>query len=715
MSDAALPGSLAKHPRLDSWLRLEDDGIVTVFTGKVEIGQGIATAVAQIAAEELDIAIERIRVVTADTDRTPDELLTAGSLSVAQSGSAMRQASAEAKQYILSLAADEWEVPADDLIVEDGTVKNPHGNQQASYWELMGVAPFGIEATGTAVPKSPEDYSIVGTPTPRLDLPAKVSGGAAFVQDIRLPGMVYARVVRPPSYDATLESLDVNKVESLPGVVEVIRDGRFLGVVAEREDQAVRARAALAEAAQWSEEANLPNEDRLFEWLITQPSEDFLVVDGTPQKGEVPPANVPEAAAETLEAMYCRPYHMHASIGPSAAVAQYIDAKLTVWTHSQGVFLLRRTLAIVLQIEEDDIHVVHAEGAGCYGHNGADDAALDAALLARSVPGRPVSLQWTREDENAWEPYGPAMVVQSQASLDDRGRIVDWNHEATGNTHVGRPFPNPEDTGLLAAWHLADPIPRSPDRPMMMHEVGLHRNATPYYNFPRSRVVKRFVREAPLRTSTMRGLGAYANVFAIESFMDELAHAAGSDPVEFRLRHLKDKRAKAVIRAAAEKSGWGSECGGGRGRGIAFARYENTKCYAAVVVDLEVERETGKIILHQVTIAGDAGQIVNPDGLANQLEGGFIQAASWTLKERVRFDHTRITSLDWESYPILEFPEVPEIETVLLNQPDEPFLGAGEGTQGPTPAAIANAVFSATGMRMRELPFTPERVRRYLG
>lgn len=709
------PGSLAKHPHLDSWLRLEDDGVVTVFTGKVEIGQGIATAVAQIAAEELDVAFERVRVVTADTERTPDELLTAGSLSVEQSGTAIRQASAEARQYLLSLAADEWDADVAGLVVEDGTVKNPQGNQRATYWELMGGRAFEIEATGTAIPKSSADYSVVGTAAPRLDLPAKVTGAPSFVQDMRLPGMVYARVVRPPSYGATLESLDVSKVESLPGVIEILRDGRFLGVIAEREDQAVSAREALAGVAVWDEQASLPNEDNIFEWLITRESEDFLVTGDGPQVGPVPPTQVPQSAAETLNATYCRPYQMHASIGPSGAVAQLEGGKLKVWSHSQGVFLLRRTLASVLGMAEDDVHVVHAEGAGCYGHNGADDAALDAALLARAVPGRPVSLQWTREDENAWEPYGPAMVIQSQASLDDRGRIVDWNHDVTGNTHVGRPFPSEDTSGLLAAWHLAEPMERTPSAPLMMAEVGLHRNATPYYDFPRQRIVKHFVREAPLRTSTMRGLGAYANVFAIESFMDELAHAAGADPVAFRLAHLKDERARAIIQAAAEKSDWGSELGEGKGRGIAFARYENAKCYAAVVVELEVEHSTGKIQLQRAILAGDAGQIINPDGLANQFEGGFIQAASWTLKERVRFDATRITSLDWESYPILEFPEVPEIETVLLNQPDAPYLGSGEGTQGPTPAAIANAIFSATGVRMRELPFTPERVRRMLG
>ena len=470
-----------------------------------------------------------------------------------------------------------------------------------------------------------------------------------------------------------------------------------------------------AVAATWSEEANLPDEDRIFEWLITQDTEDHLVVDGVPQEGPVPPIEIPEDAAETLEATYCRPYHMHASLGPSAAMARLDGGKMTVWTHSQGVYPLQAALAHALKMDKDDIRTIHTDAAGCYGHNGADDVALDAALLAREVPGRAVLVQWMREDENAWEPYGPAMVIQNQASLDDHGRIIDWNHDVYSTTHAGRPRASADHSGLIAAWHVAEPMAQTPAAANMGKEAGSHRNATPYYDFPRRRIVDHFIAQRPLRVSSLRGLGTYTNLFAIESFMDELAHAAGIDPVEFRLRNLDDPRAKAVITTAAEAADWGSECPEGVGRGIAFNRYKNSKCYAAIVVELAVDRATGTVQLQRAVIAGDAGQIVNPDGLANQLDGGFIQAASWTLKERVAFDRFRTTSLDWEGYPILEFSEVPEIETVLLEQPDAPYLGSGEGTQGPTPAAIANAIFAATGVRMRELPFTPERVKRELG
>jgi nicotinate dehydrogenase subunit B len=405
---------------------------------------------------------------------------------------------------------------------------------------------------------------------------------------------------------------------------------------------------------------------------------------------------------------------MHASLGPSAAVAQRVDAKLTVWTHSQGVYPLRAALAQVLGTDEDDIRAIHVDGPGCYGHNGADDVALDAALLARAAPGRPVSLKWTRAGEHAWEPYGPATVIQMQGSLDASGDVVDWNHDVWGYTHLGRPHPGGPTSGLLAAWHLAEPFQQPEPRPARWHQVGMHRNADPLYVLPRKRIVKHFLADSPLRTSALRGLGSYANVFAIESFMDELAHVAGADPVEFRLRHLADERARAVIEAAARRAGWqpGRRApGAGRGRGIAFAQYKNRQSYVAVVVDLSVNRTSGHIRLERAVVAADAGQIVNPDALSNQLEGAFTQAASWTLREQVAFDPHGITSVDWYSYPILRFRDAPTLETMLLNRPGRPYLGIGEGAQGPVPAAIANAVFDAAGIRLRRIPFTPDRVK----
>lgn len=708
----ALPQSLERNPELDSWIRIGPDGTVTLYTGKVELGQGIRSALARIGAEELDVALERVVVCTADTAIGPNEGITAGSGSIEGSGSALRQAAAEARRHLLELASEQLGVPPAELRVRDGVVLAPDGERRTTYWELLGGKRFHRKATGTALPKPAAEYALVGKPGPRIDLRALVTGEARFVHDLELPGMLHARVARPPGYRARLLSCDEAAVRAMPGVVGVVRDGSFLAVAAEREEQAVAACEALARSARWEEEPEpLPDEEELWEHLLSQPAQSFLVVDGTPIEGDPGPAPPPVPGAISLEATYCRPYHMHASLGPSAALARWVDGELTVWTHSQGVALLQPSIARALGIEPSRIRAIHVPGPGCYGHNGADDAAFDACLIARAHPGRPIRLQWSREDEHAFEPYGPAMVVQLRATLGDAGRIVDWGHDVWSNSHMGRPLPYQARSQLLAAWHRAESLAPPRPRPALAPHAGIHRNADPLYAIPRRRIVKHLVEPAPLRTSSTRSLGAYANVFAIESFVDELAHAAGADPVEFRLRHLDDERARAVVEAAAERAGWGDELPSGCGRGVGFARYKNEKCYAAVVVELDVDRESGAIRLRRAVIAGDAGQVVDPDGLANQLEGGVVQAASWTLKERVRFDRRRVTSVDWERYPILTFPEAPEVETVLLDHPDLPSLGAGEATQGPAAGAIANALFAAAGVRLRRIPFTPDRVR----
>jgi nicotinate dehydrogenase subunit B len=708
-----LPMSLLRNPELDSWIRINGDGTVTVLTGKVEYGQGIKTALAQIAAEELDVSLERIRMAATDTDQSPDEGLTVGSMSLETSGNAIRIAAAETRQILFSIAFEELEAPIERLIVRDGTITDPVTGRSATYWELFGGERFGRQITGNVRLKAPEDYQIVGRPAERLDLPDKVTGAPCYVQDLSLPGMLHARVVRPPNYAARLVSVDEGVVSKMSGVVRVIRDGSFLAVVAEREDQAIQAMEALANSATWEGKPDFPPQEELYQHLLNQPALSFLVVEGTTTDDPIPPIEVPENAVRTLSATYYRPYQMHAALGPSAAVAQMMGGKLTLWVHSQGVYPIRSNIAPVLGMDEADIRVIQTEGSGCYGHNGADDAALDAALLARHFQGVPVSVKWMRADELTWEPYGPAMVLKMQASLDQDNEVVDWNHDVWSYPHLGRAYAVERSSGLLAAWHLAEPFVETKRMPIHASHLGGHRNADPLYAFPRKRVVKHFVPDSPLRVSAMRGLGSYGNVFAIESFMDELAHAAGADPVEFRLRNLDDPRARAVIQAAAEKAGWtpGASLGEYRGRGIGFAQYKNRQCYAAVVVDVTVDPGRGEIQLERAVIAADAGQIVNPDGLSNQLEGSFVQSASWTLKEQVEFDQDGIVGVDWDSYPILRFPEVPRIKTILINRPNLPFLGSGEAAQGPTPAAIANAVFDALGVRLRQIPFTPERVK----
>jgi nicotinate dehydrogenase subunit B len=712
-SPGILPEPLQHTPDLDSWVRINPEGTITIFTGKVDYGQGIKTAFAQIGADELDVSLERIQVVMADTAQTPNEGMTVGSMSMQTSGNAIRYAAAEARNHLLSIAFEELEAPLERLVVEDGTISDPVSGRNTTYWELMGGKKFGCKVTGTVQPKGSKEYKIVGQPAQGMSHLSKVTGRYPFIHDLDLPGMVHARVVRPPHYYARLVSVDEALAAESPGVLKVIRDGSFLGVIAEREEQAVQAARILKKTTVWEGASSLPPYDSLFNYMLQSPDQAFLVVDGTAGDDPIPAIQTPPEAVHTIDATYYRPYQMHASLGPSAAVAKMLDGKMTLWIHSQGVFPQRRAIAHVLGMPEEDLHVIFVEGPGCYGQNGADDAALDAALLARAFPGRPILLKWEREDEHSWEPYGPAMVIKLQASLNEDKEVIDWNHDTWGYTHLGRFLSSESESAMVGAWYLERPFQRPKSQPIMANNVGIHRNADPYYSFPHRRIVKHFLPESPLRVSSMRGLGAYGNVFALESFMDELAHVARIDPIEFRLKYLQDERARAVIEAAAEKVGWGEgrkPLGEGSGRGVAFSRYKNRAAYVAVIVDLHVERSSGQIGIERAVIAADAGQIVNPDNLSNQLEGGFLQAVSWTLKEQVRFDSDGITTTDWYSYPIHRFPDMPEIEVVLINRQDQPFLGSGEACPGPAAAAVANAIFDAVGIRLREIPFTPDKV-----
>ena len=699
-----LPGSLHNNRMLDGWLGINRDGTVTVFTGKIELGQGILTALSQIAADELDVDLKRIRMVSGDTSLTPNEGVTAGSLSLQDSGTALRFACAEAREMLMQAAAVKLGVRTAALTVEDGVVGNPAG-QKAAYWELADAGMLKREATARAKPKLPGEMKVVGRDIPRRDIPGKVTGAEAYVHDMRLPGMLFGRVVRPPSPRARLASFDEKALRRLPGIVAVVRDGNFLGIAAEREEQAIAAVQAARKAAKWEEKGDLPaNNASLFERMKAMRSTDTVVSE---VKGPEP-----GAGARVVQANYTRPFQSHAAIGPSCAVAQWKDGKLAVWSHSQGVFPLRGDLAKALRMPETSITVSHREGAGCYGHNGADDVALDAALVARGANGRPVKLQWSREDEFAWEPYGSAMAIRMQAALDPNGRIVNWEHELWSHTHSTRPY-DPDGCNLLASWHLQDPLKPGPARNIPQPAGGSDRNSIPLYKFPRQKVTNHMLMDMPVRVSALRGLGAYANIFALESFMDELAVAAGSDPVAFRLRHMEDPRARAVIEAAAAKSGWqpNARGDGRRGRGIGFAKYKNLACYCAVVVDIEVDPASGAVKVLKAVSAAEAGQIVNPDGFRNQIEGGIIQSASWTLREAVNFDATRMLTRAWPDYPILRFGEIPAVDVTLINRPEERTLGAGEGSQGPTVAAIANAFFNATGKRIRDLPLTPARVK----
>jgi nicotinate dehydrogenase subunit B len=705
MTTHPLPPGLARNSRLDRWVEIRTDGVVEVRTGKVEIGQGITSALAQIAAEELDVDYARIRMIPADTGRSPNEGVTAGSRSTMDGGGALRQACAEVRDAFLQAAARRLNAGVDDLFVRDGTIHRKASNESATYWELSVEVDLSRDADGRVAPKRADQLTLVGKPLPRLDLPDKVAGAGVYVHDLELPGMLHGRVVRPPSYRAVLKAFDGKRVETMPGVRAVVHDGRFLGVVAAREEQAVAAAAALAKGAVWQEAADLPDVDALPDFLRSQPSKAKMLSErGVPQH-----TSTHAVGAHAVSASYSRPFLAHASIGPACAVARVQAGAIEVWCQSQSIHPTRLDIAKTLGVAPDTITVRHVQGAGCYGHNAADDAAFDAVLLARAVEGHPVRLQWSHEDELAWSPFGPAMVVAMNGKVDDAGRIVDWHHELWSNPHIARPGLQ-ESPSLLAAWHLDRPFAQPPGIDALPGiQPTSERNAVPIYDFPNQRVVLNALERLPVRTGTLRAIGGFLNTYAIECFMDELAHAAGVDPVELRLKHLSDERAIAVIKAARERSGlaFRSRRDGSRGMGLGFARYSNEAAYAAVVVEVEAG---AAIKVVRAVAAVDCGRTINPDGVSNQVEGGIVQATSWVLKEQVRFDRTRIATRTWDDYPILRFSESPPVEVFIIDRPDEPSLGVGEAVAGPVAAAIANAVFDAIGVRVRDLPLTRERM-----
>ena len=683
-TDRKLPPTLEAEPALDRWIAIAP-GRILAMTGKVELGQGILTALRLIVAEELDVDVGRVRMVSAETGATPNEGFTAGSMSLETSGAALRQAAAWARRLMLSAAGRELGVPVTAMTVNDGQITAPGVNQPMDYWRAHD-GEFDFDIREVTPEKNPEHYRLIGRGQhPRIDIEAKARGSHSYVQD--LPADLHARVVRPPSLNHRLERLDVE----FSSPAELVVDGSFVAVAHPDEHAATVLADRVRERAVWRQERDIRTDGTLSEHLVRN------AID----------APSPESRrGADVQVTYSRPFIMHASLAPSAAAARFDNGRLKVLCASQGIEPLRRVLAHVLDMPAEDITVAHVDGSGCYGHNGADDAALDAALVARKLPGRQVRVQWRREDEHAFEPYGPAMRIDLAANVSESGHVLDWRHDVWSFPHGGRPSPANPGVDLLAAWHLAQPFKPSLAVTGSVTSGGMDRNSEPLYRFPRQQVVSHPVADSPLRTSSLRSLGAQMNVFAIESFMDELAFAADVDPVEFRRRHLAhDARATRLVDAALELSG------GLQGpRGMAIARYKNQQSCVAIVLEVSVS-DDASIKVQQVWIAADAGRTVDPDGLVNQLEGGTVQALSWCLKEAVAFDADGVTSVDWSSYPILRFSEVPRMETVILDYPRLDPLGAGEATVGPASAALANAVFAATGIRVRDLPMTPERLR----
>ena len=702
--------SLDKNPTLGHWLDVSVSNKVTLRVGKVDFGQGISTALSQIAAEELGVSLQQIVLGAINTQDSPDEGVTSGSFSIEHSGGAVRMACATLraiaiKRFCLASGADPLQVS-----IEGGVFRSPASAQTRTYWDLH-LDDQAAEKVVTDVPFQPASaHRYIGTPVPRLDLNKKLFGGPSFIQDLVIPGMLHSRILRAPNRAGRLLTVDeASFSQRFPGVA-LVRDGSFLGVLAEREEVATAAISLLENLVTWHLPATLPNCADLQTFLTSAPNEERVV-------GEVAAQQAAPASLTSFTAWYQRPYIAHASIGNSCALAQWKDQQLEIWSHSQGIYNLKSDIDVYLRREfEDDavpkLVIHHVEGAGCYGHNPADDVAFDVALLARHAKGRPVRLLWSRAQELSCGPSGSAHLVKIEADLAPDGSIHHWAQTIWSNGYTSRPGrAAPGNLAFVAAAEIANPFttPVSLDPPMSAGGGG-DRNALPLYDLPDYKVVYHRLLEMPIRTSAIRALGGYTNVWAIECFMDELALAAKQDPVVFRLQHLSDPRARAVIQKAIEQAPWWhdySQDEEGVGRGFAYARYKNTGAWCAVAVRILAGTS---IRVTDISVAADVGLAINPDGVKSQLEGGAVQSCSWTLKEQLMFTNEAITTRSWEDYPILKFSEVPHVAVSIIDQPDQPAIGAGEATQGPTAAAIGNAVYNALGVRVRKLPLTMENI-----
>jgi len=691
---APLPPGLVDQPLLDQWVSFHEPGIVEVRNGKVDLGQGISTVMVQIVAEEMDVSPGRIRLVSGDTRRSPDESFTAGSLSVERGGGALRLVASATRHRFLLEAARRLNSPPEAIGIEDGVFRGAQADAKESYWSMAEAIDLAVPVADFASPKRVEEYSVVGKELQRVDLPTRWSGGA-FIHDLGFPHMLHGRVVRSPWLNVEQLELDATRLPALPPGAQIVRDGCFLGVIAPLEYDAVRLGDKLAACVRWKGGQPVP----------TDPAGLIADYDGpaeiTYEEGQA------VAAGQSFAATFSRQFIAHASIGTVCAIALWQGGALTVWSQAQGVFALRSALATTLGLAEDAVDVVHAPGAGCYGHNGADDVALDAALLARAVPGTHVRVVWSRADELTAAPLGPAMQTRISASVNEDKRITSLCMDISSVPHSCRPTWS-GGVNLLAARQLAQPLP-TPflQDPVPLTGGGADRNAIPLYDIAHVRVAKRILQDLPLRTSALRSLGGFINVFALEGLIDDIAVALDEDPALFRIAHLSDPRAVEVIERAVAMSPWPGPMEEGRALGLGFARYKNRAAYCAVVAEVEIDSEVRVL---RAWAAVDAGLAVNPDGVRNQVEGGMIQSTSWAIKEHARFEDGLPASRDWESYPILGFAEVPQIEVQVIQRLDCPPLGAGETAQGPMAAAIGNAVRRALGVRLHHMPFTRDRI-----
>jgi nicotinate dehydrogenase subunit B len=697
---AVAPGKSLDIGEVDGFIAVNADGSVTIFSGKVDLGQGLRIAIPQMAAEELGIGIERIAMVEGDTGLTPDQGPTAGSSGIVRGGVQIRQAAATARETLIGLAATRTGKPAADFDAIDGEVRPKSGGAGIRFGDLVGDKRFSVKVDPKAKLRDPASYTIVGKPLARPDIPGKVNGRHVFVHDFKIDGMLHGRVVRPPAVGAKLLAVDEASISAIPGV-RVVRINDFLGVVAASEWDAVSAGRLLK--TQWSESAPLLGAEAVRGWMRAGP---FEADETLVKKGD---ARQALATAKKVNAEFYWPMQSHASMGPSCAVADVRDGKATVWSASQATHRFRETIAKALALPKDAVRVVYLDGSGCYGMNGHDDAAADAALLSKAVA-RPVRVQWSREDEHGWDPKAPPQLLSLEGAVGDDGKIAAWRTEmwipkATAN------LPNMPLLALDAAG-----IAQTPG-----FTTGLiSQNGDPPYAVAHQEVLVHWLKSSPLRPSNFRAPGKVANCFAVESFTDMLAAAARRDTVEFRLQGLSDPRGVEVIRRAAAMIGWqprASPAPGapGAGRGFAYMHYKHNESYVAMAIDADVDKASGAIRVRRVACAHDCGLIINPAALKAQIEGNILQTLSRTLFEEVAFDRSRVTSVDWASYPILRFPDAPEIVIELVSRPSEPPLGAGEASATPVPAALANAVYDAVGARVTTVPFTRERVRAAIG
>ncbi len=692
-------------PLVSHWVRVEEGSIV-LATGKVELGQGAVSAIAQMGCHELGVTLDSVRIVSGDTAHSPNEWYTAGSVSIESAGQTMRAACAQARELALTLAAERTGMGRARLDIRDGQLTADGTPGVVALANLLETVDLAVPLDrGIAWRKT---AGLIGLPLRRVDLRGKMAGGA-FIHDTALPAMLCGRVLRAPNPAARLLEADVDALHALPGVVAVVVDGSFVALAAESESHAIAAIEAAARLCRWDVPAYYPEAGNVAAFFSGLGIQTCSVKASGRKAVEAPPGALKHSAR------YTKPAIAHASIGPSCGIATYSAGHFEVLSHSQGVYPLRDALARVLSMPPEQVHVRHVPGAGCYGHNGADDAALDACLLARAVPGRPVKVTWSRADEFGASPAGSPMMVNITAGLSG-GRITDWRLEVWSGLHGARPGWEGA-VNLLAATNLAKPFPGPPPRDVTPDMGGGgDRNAGAYYDFAREDVLYHFVPEMPLRTSSLRALGSFANLFAIESFMDELAGKAGLDPLALRLAHLTDPRARNVLERVSRRAGWrGGACEDGaaeaggetRHQGVAFGRYKNKAAYIAIIAQVAIGED---FKVERLWACVDAGQIINPDGLANQVEGGIVQALSWTILEQVRFSTTRIESDNWENYPILPFSATPLIDLEIVEHADLPPLGVGEVAQGPTAAAVANALSRALDTRLRDLPLTREHI-----